>query len=210
MTAEEIIKILDSLAVYIVYLYPGYLSIYVYNFLKANTVKDSKGIIIKSIAISFLYKIWIDKLPITTDVYYHFVMVILAVVVPYLCYMVQKSEGILDLFEYLDIDTRFENNEIEILDNGEISAWIRVYLKEDNVVYEGFLGEKELEPGKRQFITLKKYRKYILDADGRPKKPYIEESYTDEDMVLLFYQDVYKIEKVNISSESMEPKNRLV
>lgn len=208
MTAEEIIKILDSLATYIVYVYPGYLSIYVYNFLKADTVKDSKGIIIKSIAISFLYKIWIDKLSITTEVYYHFVMVIVAVVIPYFCYMIQKSDGILDLFECLDIDTRFENNEIEILDNGEISAWIRVYLKEDNVVYEGFLGEKELEPGKRQFITLKKYSKYILNTEGRPKKPYIEEHDSDEDMVLLFYQDVYKIEKINNQSEGAESKNR--
>lgn len=197
MTAEEIIKILDSLATYIVYLYPGYFSIYVYNFLKADTVKDSKGIIIKSIAISFFYKIWIDKLPITTDVYYHSVMVIVAVVIPYFCYLIQKSDGILDLLEYLNIDTRFEKNEIEILDNGKISAWIRVYLKEDQVVYEGFLGEKELEPGKRQFITLKKYRKYTLDNRGFPNKPFIEEHDSDEDKVLLFYQDVYKIEKVN-------------
>lgn len=200
MTAEEIIKILDSLATYIVYLYPGYLSIYVYNFLKADTVKDSKGIIIKSIAISFFYKIWIDKLLITTDVQYHFIMVMVAVVIPYLCYMIQKSEVISDLFDFLQIDTRFENNEIEILDNGEISAWIRVYLKQDKVVYEGFLGAKELEPGKRQFITLKKYRKYTLNEEGVPNEPYIEENDSDEDKVLLFYQDVYKIEKVNNQS----------
>lgn len=57
MSVDDILKIIDSIATYIVYFYPGYISLYVYHFLKAKTLKDEKGTIAKSIVISFLYKI---------------------------------------------------------------------------------------------------------------------------------------------------------
>ena len=54
MSVDDILKIIDSIATYIVYFYPGYISLYVYHFLKAKTLKDEKGTIAKSIVISFL------------------------------------------------------------------------------------------------------------------------------------------------------------
>lgn len=43
MSVDDILKLMDSIATYIVYFYPGYISLYVYYFLKAKTVKDEKG-----------------------------------------------------------------------------------------------------------------------------------------------------------------------
>lgn len=194
MNADEILRVLDSLAKYIVYIYPGYITIYLYRFFRAKCADGNKEIVFKSIAISFLYKLVLDKTLSETEITYHFWMIVISVIVPYIAYQAQKSIVVQSILEILGINTRFEENEIEILDNGKYSAWVKVYLKEDNIVYEGFLGETEMESGKRQFIILKKYRKYILNKSGHPK-PYIEEHEHDEDKVLIFYDDVKRIEK---------------
>lgn len=195
---DEIIEVIDKLPFYISYLYPGYITIYIFYFLKAGTLSDSRGIVIKSVAISFLYKICLDKVLIDTDVIYHFWMICISAIVPYIGYLIQKSEAIYDVFDILDISTRFESNEIDVLDNGEYSAFVKVYLIDEEVVYEGYLGERELEPGKRQFITLIQYKKYFLDENGKPKEPYIEECNDVEDKVIIFYNRIKRIEKNKI------------
>lgn len=197
MTVEEILLILDSLAKYISYFYPGYVTVYVYNFLKAFTVNETKGVIFKSIAISFLYKTCIDSLQVESLFYYHLTLFFVSVVVPYICYSLQKTEIVLKAFEKLGINTRFETNEIDILDNGEYSAKLRVYLENERVMYEGLLGEKELEPNKKQFIILKQFKKYIVDKDGYSNKSCIESYANDEDKVLLFYEKINRIEKIS-------------
>lgn len=159
MSADEILKILDSIAKYVIYIYPGYITIYLYRFFRAKCVDENKETLFKSIVISFLYKMILDKVPLETEIMYHIWMIIISAAVPYAVYMAQKSDVIQYAMEIFGISTRFEGNEIEILDNGEYSAWVTVYLKEDKVVYEGFLGETEMEQGKRQFIILKKIQK---------------------------------------------------
>ena len=194
MSADEILRVLDSLANYVIYIYPGYITIYLYRFFRAKCTDGNKEILFKSIVISFLYKMVLDRILVETEIMYHVWMIVISVIVPYTAYMAQKSDTIQRAMEILEINTRFEENEIEILDNGECSAWVTVYLKEDKIVYEGFLGETEMESGKRQFIILKKYRKYTVDKKGHPN-PYIEEHNQDEDKVLIFYEDVKRIEK---------------
>lgn len=197
MTVDDFLKILDSIANYIVYFYPGYLTIYVYYFLKAKTLKDEKGIVAKSVVISFLYKTCLDRLNINLEMTYHVLMLCSSVIVPYIAILIQESDALKDLFEFLKIRTSFKDNEIDILDNGDFSPWLKIYMQNEKIVYEGFLGSKELEEGKRQFISLKKYRKYVLDAEGKPKEPFIEKHNTDDE-VIIFYDEIKLIEKINI------------
>lgn len=201
MSVEDILKILDSIAKYIVYFYPGYLTIYIYYFLKAKTLKDDKGIIVKSVVLSFLYKILLDKAYIESEILYHFWMICISIIVPYIGYSIQKSDMLMTFFELYEIPTSFEDNEIDMLDNSDISPWLKIYIKNEQFVYEGFLGSKELEDGKRRFISLKKYRKYILDEYGRPQEPYIENHDTDDDEVVIFYDEIKLIEKNKIKEK---------
>lgn len=208
MAVENILKIIDSLAEYIVYFYPGYMTIYIFYFLRAKTLKDENKVIAKAVVISFIYKLFVDKvpldklsqgrIPLDSQIIYHVLLILIAVIVPYIGYRMQNSEKIIGIFNLLKITTRFEDNEIDILDNQEISAWLKVYMQDEKIVYEGFLGDKELESGKRQFISLRKYRKYILGDDGRPKEPYIEEHDSDDDVVVIFYNQIKTIEKNQI------------
>lgn len=195
MSVDDILKLMDSIATYIVYFYPGYISLYVYYFLKAKTLKDEKGTIAKSIVISFLYKICVDRFQISSEMAYHFCMMGVSTVTPYIAHVAQESDVLKDIFNFLDIQTSMDENEIDVLDDGEKSPWLRVYMRNGKFVYEGYLGKRELEEGKKQFISLKKYRKYILDEKGNPQKPYIENNITDDDVVVIYYDDIEIIEK---------------
>lgn len=198
MSAEDILTILDSIATYIIYFYPGYITLYIYYFLKAKTLQDEKGTVAKAIVLSFLYKTCVDRFLNVSDIRYHVMLILIAIIVPYIAHRLQKSSVLRNIFNALGIDISMEENEIDILDTGEFSSWLKVYLRDSELVYEGYLGDRELESGKKRFISLKKYRKYILDTNGKPSEPYIEENETDDDIVIIYYDDIERIEKKNI------------
>ena len=122
-------------------------------------------------------------------------MLTLSIVIPYLCYQIQQSEEFANLLNFLNIDTRFEDNELDLLDKGEFAPWLIVYLKDDNVIYAGFLGERELEVKKRKFITLKKYRKYYIENHQKPKI-LLEKHDDDDEIVIIYYESIKRIEKM--------------
>lgn len=54
---EKASLVMQSLANYIIYFYPGILSIYLYNFFEAKTTNSTQGLVFKSFAISYIYNI---------------------------------------------------------------------------------------------------------------------------------------------------------
>ena len=69
-------------------------------------------------------------------------------------------------------------------------------MKDDEVVYEGSLGYKELEEDRRKYICLNAYYKYFLDKHGKPKEPYVEDHENEQEQtVLIFYDSIKRIEK---------------
>lgn len=201
MSADDVLKILDSIARYIVYFYPGYITLYVYNFIKAKTLKDEKGTIIKAVVLSFLYKTCIDKLQISSEIAYHFWLILISVVVPYMADFLQKKKALKNILEFLNIPTSLEENEIDMLETEKTSPWLRVYMRDRKFIYEGYLGNRELEEGKRCFISLKQYEKYVLDQNGIPESLCTEKNETDDDVVVIYYDDIMIIEKKNICED---------
>lgn len=62
MMNEEIKQIIEELPRYICYLYPGYISMYLFYYFQALTLQDTKAKAIKSIAISYIYILVVDKI----------------------------------------------------------------------------------------------------------------------------------------------------
>ena len=206
MSVDEIITLIDELANYIDYLYPGYITIFLYLFFKAKTLKDEKGVVVKSIVISFLYKLIIKEESCLSSIAYHSMLVGMSVFVAYIGYWLQTREEVLNFLEFFGIYTRFEEEAISLLDNEDISAWVKVYLKDENIVYEGSLGPRELEEGKRTFITLLSFRRYAVDENGL-KKDKSEESYnTDDNKVLIYFDDIKRVEKISRKCNSDDNK----
>ena len=205
MSVDDILKIIDAIPDYIKYIYPGYLTMYIFCFLKGRTLKDSNYVLMKSVAISYLFilveqmiaeKIDLRLLGISYALKENMCLILLSIAFSYGLYRITISDYIQNTMGKVGIITTFYDNEIEVLSNYNKGAWLCVYLKDDSVVYEGSLGYKELEEGKRKYICLNAYYKYLLDEDGKPKEPYIEDHENElDETVLIFYDDIKRIEK---------------
>lgn len=205
MNADDILKIIRAIPEYIIYVYPGYLTVYIYFFLKGRTLKDNNYIFLKAIAISYIHIAIIDWLkdivnmgflPISQALKQNISFILLAGVFAYTGYAITISKSVQKILRYLNIRTTFHENEIEVLADFNKGAWLCVYLKDDDVVYEGSLGYKELEDEKRKYICLNAYYKYFLDSNGKPKEPYVEDHEDNyNETVLIFYDSIKRIEK---------------
>lgn len=200
MSSEDIIGIIDAIPQYIKYLYPGYITIYVYTFFRAKHISDSTSVVIKALALSYVYSVIIDRMCLPSELYVNLMLILLAVGVAYMAYLVTKSEYTLHILQELDIETSFYDNEIEALQNVETGTWLVLYLNNDDVVYEGWLHHKELEEGCRKYLVLSSYRKFLLDENGKPVNPYIEDNDNNKgEEVIIFYDDIKRIEKRDTS-----------
>lgn len=195
---ESLINFIDYLPQYIKYIYPGYITLYIYYFLRGKRLSDSKGIVLKAVIISYIYVSSLEGLNIQSQLQENFWLISVSLIVSYVVYLMIKSESVSHAFESLDIETTFYENEIEALQGLEEGVWLTVYLKDENLVYEGDLHYKEMEEDRRKYITISGYRKYMLDEKGKPEEIYIDD-YTGnlEEEVIIFYDDIKRIEKRN-------------
>lgn len=211
MNADDFLKIIQGIPEYIKYIYPGYLTVYTYYFFKGKTLKDSNYNLVKAIALSYLYIILIEGLGsilcVSVVVNWIFVnasyeiklnmgLLAVSIISAYIAYRSTISKRLNMVLSKLKINTTFYDNEMEVLADFDRGVWLCVYLKDDEVVYEGSLGYKELEEDRRKYICLNSYYKYYLDENGKPKEPYVEDhEHEHEQTVLIFYDSIKRIEK---------------
>ncbi|MCI9681402.1 MAG: hypothetical protein HFI26_08455 [Lachnospiraceae bacterium] len=211
MSADDILKIIQGIPEYIKYIYPGYLTVYTYYFLRGKTLKDSNYILIKAIAISYLYIILIEWLGniswisgvqnrifsrASYEIKLNTSLLLVSIIFAYVAYRLVISKRLNWILGKLKVNTTFYDNEMEVLADFDKGAWLCVYLKDDEVVYEGSLGYKELEEDRRKYICLNAYYKYFLDKHGKPKEPYVEDHENEQEQtVLIFYDSIKRIEK---------------
>ena len=196
MGADDIIKIIDAIPRYIRYVYPGYLAMYIFCFLRGTTLRETKAVLVKAIAISYIFTVILSLIPLKTEIAENAVLIAMAVIFPYIAYLFGRFRWVKCVLKGMKVNTTLWSNEMESLIGDDNCGWLVVYLKDDDVVYEGSLGNRELEEGRRQFITLEAYYKYRLDKKGYPKEPYIEDYEGNyEEKVVIFYDSIKRIEK---------------
>lgn len=193
MTANEVIAIIEAIPQYIKFFYPGYITIYIYTFLRAEHVSDTTPTILKSLTLSYVYCVIVDALNMSTEIKFNAMLILISVVAALLMYSIVKSKKVKSFFSFFKINTAFYNNEIEGIRNEE-GTWLVIYLKDEDIIYEGWLHLNELEEGKKQYISLTNYRKFKSDENG--KSTYIEDHDSeDKEEVVIYYEDIKRIEK---------------
>ena len=55
VSPDDIIKIINEIPRYICYIYPGYITLYLYYYFQSLTLEDTTGKLLKSIAVSYFY-----------------------------------------------------------------------------------------------------------------------------------------------------------
>lgn len=212
MNSDDILKLINALPAYIQYLYPGYCTIYLYLLFNEKPIKDNNFLIFKSLTISFIYLQilkFISILPGFHRIYLFLVnhafldivkiimLLSMAIVTAYVAYRLSKSEKTDKFLQRVHIDAEVQKNEIAYLTNYGKSAWIVVYLKNTDIVYEGSLLSYHIEDtGYKKHIVLGAYRKYTIDQNGNVVHPYLEmhQGETNQQIVI-YYDDIARIEK---------------
>lgn len=170
---NSIQDILQSLELYFIYIYPGFITIFVYLFTKAQRLKEKKYVIIISVIISYVYVViyrWIrnyDKLSQFT-VKDHVIILAISILVPIIWHRISLSKCLECFFREIKINTTIETNVWDYIhsrDREGKGIVLKVFL-DDNIMYEGSLRYHESDVSKKQTICLSGYRRYEK-KDGR-------------------------------------------
>ena len=204
---EQANIVMQNIASYVIYIYPGIISIYLYNFFAARTTKDTQAFVIKSFAISYLYNLlvqtfftvlcFLKEKPSKNSVSYNVILIIVAFLVPYLGYKFKMSKMFALICEGLGISTSATDVPFELLgDKEEKYTCLKIYLKDISYVYIGYLGNYEYEDGREKYVILTGYRKYYIKSKVKEKliSKYREEEYNEK--VLIKFEDIKLIEKI--------------
>lgn len=215
MNPDDIIQIINEIPKYICYIYPGYITMYLYYYFHSLTLEDTTGKLLKNIAISYFYVViikWmfglVNRIPFiniiddVNGVLFNIFLIIFSITVPCIVNLLEKSdkfdEDAKKIKSILKINTSFAKNEIEVIQKKyNDTIWIYVYMKDSNLMYEGSLTEKELEDCRTKFFCLSKYRKYLL-LDNGEKKKLADYSNDEKEKVLIYFDRISHFEIANI------------
>lgn len=115
---SDILQILNN---YITYIYPGLLSIFVYKYIEGRKFEENYILVIKSIAISYLYIVFLQKvirlnmsIPKLTRILPHVILLTVSIILPIVLYKIVNAKWFEKLKKRLNIKTRMSSNPIEI------------------------------------------------------------------------------------------------
>ncbi len=215
MSPDDIIKIINEIPRYICYIYPGYITLYLYYYFQSLTLEDTTGKLLKSIAVSYFYVViikwmfglanrisFINIVDEVDGVLFNIFLVFFSIAVPCILNLLEKSDNFdkitKKIKKVLKISTSFAKNEIEVIQKKyKDTIWIYVHMKDSNIMYEGSLTEKELEACRTKFFCLSKYRKYYLLDKGKKKK-LADYSGDEKEKVLIYFDQISHFEIANV------------
>lgn len=205
MSPDDILEIIDNLPQFVVYIYPGAITIYLYLFFRTKKIEENKGMIIKSIVISYVYiTIMNNFIKPKNELNKNIELIIISVVIAYLSYRFIESKVIAKILMEIKIYTAINDSPIELLrESKEDKTYLCIYIDDSpNLIIEGFLKEYETEKDKESFVILSQYAiKEWNRQEWNKVKDYFGE---DEEKVLVFLKDIARIEKrdlINVQEE---------
>ncbi len=199
--------VMQTLASYVIYVYPGILSIYWFNFLNARTTKNTQAFLAKSFAISYLYNICLKTslkqitfektTPNEKSIIYNAILIIGSFVFPYVWHRVKQSKLSIKICEWLKIDTSIVSVPFELIsDKEEQYTCLKVYLTNSPYIYIGYLEQYEYEEEHEKYVILTGYRKYCVESDLAEKEILTFDSEDYREKVLIKFDDIRLIEKL--------------
>ena len=105
---------LQSLEQYFIYLYPGFITICFYSFIKARKIQPNKVLIVSSIVISYVYVLiyrWITEKNIEKfQVADYIIILFIAIVVPYIWHLINRSSWIEPALNKIGINASMDDS----------------------------------------------------------------------------------------------------
>ena len=167
LLVSEFLQLLEQ---YFVYVYPGFISIVVYNFTNARQIKMSRKMIGVDIIISYIYLLIYKTILKTTVENFankdYIILLFVAVIVPLIWYWFSKSLIFEKILVKLDLNTTLDDTAwdyIQSRDKEKQGIVLKVFVDDKKFMYEGSLRYRESDPNKIQTICLSGYRRYVYE-----------------------------------------------
>lgn len=165
---QEILQILEQ---YFIYLYPGFVTIFIYLFTKAKSMKMDKILIISSIVISYVYVLIYRLIKGYNGLsdfkgYDYVIILLISILCPLIWHSISRSKWIEPVLNSININTTIENNVwdyIHYRDKDKKGIVLKVFLDDKDIMYEGSLRYHESDIAKKQTICLSGYRRYVKE-----------------------------------------------
>lgn len=170
---ELVQDVLDMLTLYFVYLYPGLISMFIYQFAKGRELSENKTTFIKGVSLSYVYTVILSFICHREvnqfTILDHVIMVVGAVILPIILNGVMRSNWFICLLRKIKIDVEPYDNILDLIKEKETDRekgiCIKVFLDNQGIMYEGKLREHESDVNKNQVICLSGYRRYIKEQN---------------------------------------------
>ena len=179
-SSNEFVDIILFLARHFYYIYPGFITIVWYGFLKSRDFKESKEIIVKCMIISFVYVHFvlplidmslfaatnsIFKTSFKTDENKDLVLLVISVIFPYLWWRIQDSKPCRKILDILNIPTSIYDNPFDFAFSKEPHVWVSAYMDDKGIMYEGYLRHYVSDLDKMQYIMISNYKRHDIAAE---------------------------------------------
>lgn len=197
---EKIFDIIQNLSIYIIYFYPGIISLYVMNFLEAKSLKEDTAYVVKMFAVSYLYNLVLGKLIAYKDsmLLYNAILIAVAFMMPLLVFKIKFSKWFSCICSAIGIRTCMTGVPFELIkSDGEEYTCVKVYLKDDRYVYIGYMQNYEYEKNSENFLILTGYKKYAIEEGFKERQ--LENHLADNcnEKVYIKCDEIKVIEKVS-------------
>lgn len=174
---------------YFRYVYPGYITIYIYLFIRGISSKDTNAILLKSIVISYIYNTVIYYFANKRDIkWIDFILLSVSVLVAFVVEHIIKSDYLRVILDIYGISTKTALNELDSVIGEDADGYCIIELK-NGIIFEGFLQAYEADiEVKNRFISLCAYKKSIN------RECIYDGSLNQDRNVIIYLSDVISIE----------------
>lgn len=198
MGGKEIEELIEAIVDYIPLIYPGIISVFIFNFCNAVSSKDIKLFFLKAVCIGYLYDILmktchVDK--VGNPLLYNAVLCVISIGCPIFVYQIVKSDIVGKILYILGINTSTIDNDYEEMCTGDKYNYLRIYDKNKPIIYEGYVRTYEKDNSRRQYIILTDYKISHYDEKNYQEE-IIREFYGDvNDRIIIYQEDIRMMEK---------------
>lgn len=210
-TKSELISILTILNDYIIFIYPGWISLFFYAYLDGKRHEENLLLIIKSIIISHFYLKGLQYIFHHNLVSFqvmaslnHVILFVLAITLPLLFYKFVHSKLFNCIQKTFGISTRISSNPIEIAlsKSNNDSPCVCVYMDELGIMYEGFIRNYIKDTKQMTYLMLSNYKIFKLKTGTNkykqtfPSKKHKkqEQEVNQKNWVILYFNQITRIE----------------
>lgn len=197
---EKTMNIIRNVSTYVIYIYPGIISLYLLYFFEAKNIKETNAFAIKSFAISYIYNILLQQWTFyeKREVVYNLLLILISLLTPYFVYRIKYGKILLYICNWLKIRTCIDSRAFELLKGeDEKYTFLKIYLKNSEIIYLGFMENYELEMTTENFVILTSYRKAMQKKDGKLKFLIKNNVQDANDKVYIKCSEIKCIEKIS-------------